>query len=267
MKDFSKGLAAAIPIASGYVPVAVTFGLIARTFGLSPMDATLASLFIFAGSSQFLAIGAYGAAATAVSLGTEMTTQNAAWIVGPWPTGAQLVVLLQIVVAGWLLNLRHLLMSSVVAEHLAGARSRLARNLLAFGVTDEVFGVAGLQIARDGSIRARYLAGLELGAYSAWVAGTALGALVGDILPDRLRVAMGLALYALFAALLAGQFRSARDGARGLCMRLAVAAVTAAGTNAVLRFVVGLDAGSAFPVAMIVGAGFAAVGGRSDGAR
>ena len=267
MKDFYKGLIAAIPIASGYVPVAVTFGLLARLAGLSPLDATLASLFIFAGSSQFLAIGAYGAAATSLRIAAETTSGNGAWFVGPWPTGVWLAGLVHIVVAGWLLNLRHLLMSSVVAEHLAGARSRISRSLLAFGVTDEVFGVAGLQIARCGSIRAPYLAGLELGAYSAWVAGTALGALVGDVLPDRLRVAMGLALYALFAALLAGQFRAPHDGARAHPVRLAVAATTAAGTNAFLRFAVGLDAGSAFPIAMVVGAGVAAAGGGTDGSR
>ena len=267
MKNFSKGLADAIPIGSGYVPVAVTFGLVVRSFGLSPMDAVLASLCIFAGSSQFLAIGAYGAAATVVGLTATQGAGDAGWFVGPWPTGVRLAGLLQIIVAGWLLNLRHLLMSSVVAEHLTGARSRRVRSALAFGVTDEVFGVAGLQIARGGSIRAPYLAGLELGAYSAWVAGTAVGALVGDVLPDRLRVAMGLALYALFAALLAGQFRSAGDGARGRRVRLAVAAVAAAGINALLRFAIGLDAGSAFPIAMIIGAVIAATGGGTDGSR
>ena len=267
MKDFSKGLVDAIPIASGYIPVAVTFGLVARSFGLSPLDATLASLCIFAGSSQFLAIGAYGAIATAARVAIEPAVGDMTWFVGPWPTGARLAGLLQIVIAGWLLNPRHLLMSSVVAENLARTRSRLVRGLLAFGVTDEVFGVAGLQIAASGSIRARYLAGLELGAYTAWVTGTAIGALTGDVLPDRLRVAMGLALYALFAALLAGQFRSGADRGRAHRLRLALAATTAAVVHASLRFAVDLDAGAAFPIAMIVGAGVAATGGGTDGSR
>ncbi|MFW5695476.1 MAG: AzlC family ABC transporter permease [Alkalispirochaeta sp.] len=237
MHSFSKGLVAAIPIASGYIPVAITFGLVVRSVGLTTLDAFLASLLVFAGAAQFLAIGMYGAAG----------------LVAGTVSPASLVVIAQIVIAGWLLNLRHLLMSSVIAHNLSGAQSVRFRSVLAFGVTDEVFGVAGWRIAEGGTVRPRYLLGLELGAYSAWVGGTVVGALSGEILPEHLRVAMGLALYALFAALLAGQFRAAHKKEGTRVAPLAVAAGSAALINAALRLGVDWDAGAAFPVAMVAG--------------
>lgn len=240
LKLFFSGFAASLPIATGYFPVAITFGILVINSGLQFLDAVLASVLVFAGAAQFLAIGMYGGIAGSLSFGAGM----------------------QIVIAGWLLNLRHLLMSSVIAHNLGGhghehghgeveaeRRPGIAlRSLLAFGITDEVFGVAGLRIAEGGRVRPAFLLGLQLGAYSAWVGGTIVGATVGEILPPGLRAAMGLALYALFAALLAGQIRAGRT------RPVVVAAVVAAVMNVLLRVVFALGPGVAFPVAMIGGA-------------
>lgn len=254
MRQFFNGLTAALPIASGYIPVAITFGLIVRSFGLSPWDAALASLLVFAGAAQFLAVGMYGVAGVmtataAVSITPETGGGAIVGLVGGWPPGAALVVV-QIVTAGFLLNLRHLLMSSVIAHSVGTGHSFLRRSILAFGITDEVFGVASWRIAEGGTVPAPYLAGLELGAYSAWVAGTVIGSVAGEILPPGLRIAMGLALYALFAALLAGQFRAAP---RSAVAAVAVAALTGGGVNLALRLGLAWPAGAAFPLAMIVG--------------
>lgn len=216
-----SGLRDAIPIAGGYIPVAITFGLIVRGGGLSMLDAILASALVFAGAAQFLAIGMFIAGAG----------------------------VLQIIVAGTLLNLRHLLMSSVIAERLDPGTSPLLRHVVAFGVTDEVFGIAGRRAATGASVEPRSLLGLEIGAYAAWVGGTAVGALVGDILPPAIQTAMGMALYALFAGLLAGIIRDVARGRPRLTM--VITAITGAALNTVLRVWVGWDPGIAFPVAMI----------------
>ena len=265
MHSFTRGLTSALPIASGYIPVAITFGLVVRSFGLTTLDATVASLLVFAGAAQFLAIGMYGAGITAgvvvaggavaaggVAAGDGATAGGL--LIGGWPGAAALLLVVQIVVAGWLLNLRHLLMSSVIAHSLGTGHRWILRSTLAFGVTDEVFGVAGWRIAEGGTVKPRFLLGLELGAYSAWVGGTVIGAVSGEILPAALRTAMGLALYALFAALLAGQFRAAARQEDGRVVPLVIAAVAAATINAVLREALGGDAGAAFPLAMIGGA-------------
>lgn len=225
MKKVGAGLLASIPIVGGYVPVAITFGLIARSANLSTLDSVAASLIVFAGASQFLAVGLYAAGLPAV----------------------------QIVLAGFLLNLRHLLMSSVIARHLP-RRSFIVRSVLAFGVTDEVFGVASWRSAEGREIDPGFLAGLELGAYLSWTTGTLAGAILGDIVPPGLRTAMGLALYALFATLLAGQVRAARQTGRERLLRVIAAALGAIAINTVLRELLGFGAGSAFPVAMTGGA-------------
>ncbi|WP_018527088.1 AzlC family ABC transporter permease [Alkalispirochaeta alkalica] len=230
---FFSGAASALPIATGYIPVAITFGILVVNSGLSFLDAVLASALAFAGAAQFMAAGMY---ATAVSAA------------GALPGGLSLAAGLQIVLAGWLLNLRHLLMSSVVAPNVAGSPSLSRRSLLAFGLTDEVFGVATWRIAREGPLRPAFLLGLEAASYSAWVGGTALGASLGEVLPPSLRAAMGLALYALFAALLAGQVRSRRPGP------VAGAAISGAALNVLLRGPLSLGPGAAFPLAMIGGA-------------
>jgi predicted branched-subunit amino acid permease len=192
--------------------------------GLSVLDAGLASVIVFAGAAQFLA--------------AQMFLSGAGVI--------------QIVVSGWLLNLRHLLMSSVVADHLDRRTSLPVRSVLAFGITDEVFGVAGRKAAAGEPIHPAFLAGLELGAYLAWVSGTVVGAVAGNVLPPSVRDAMGMALYALFAALLAGLIRDAAAGSRR--RKMVFSALTAGGLNWLLRGVFGMDAGLAFPLAMVAAA-------------
>jgi 4-azaleucine resistance transporter AzlC len=245
VKVFFSGIVAALPIATGYFPVAITFGILVVNTGLGFLDAILASALVFAGAAQFMAIGMYAGIAA----------------------GAGTAAGLQIVVAGWLLNLRHLLMSSVIAHNLGGTRTagnsvkeNALRSVLAFGVTDEVFGVASLRIAEGGQVRPPFLLGLELGAYAAWVGGTAVGATMGEILPPGLRAAMGLALYALFAALLAGQVRAGRT------VPVTIAAIVAAAVNVILRSGFGVGPGGAFPPAMIAGAlaGWVAASSRGD---
>lgn len=61
-KDFSNGLKAGLSIAIGYFPVALTFGLLAKTAGLSIIEATAMSLFVYAGASQYIALSLISAA-------------------------------------------------------------------------------------------------------------------------------------------------------------------------------------------------------------
>jgi predicted branched-subunit amino acid permease len=75
--------------------------------------------------------------------------------------------------------------------------------LLAHGTTDEVFSVA---VLHRQPISKEYLSGLELTAYIGWVSGTAVGFLVGMILPSALQLAVGVTLYAMFSSLLAQEF-------------------------------------------------------------
>ena len=209
-QTFLHGLRRAVPIAIGYVPVAITFGILGKTAGLTLWPVLGMSLLVFAGAAQFMALSLIVAGVTAG----------------------------QIVLAVFLLNLRHLLFSANLSRKLP-LLGNAAAALLAFGVTDEVFSVATV----EERLRPWYLLGLELGAWSAWSGGTLLGYLAGNLLPGELAAAFGTGLYALFASLAVWQVRD-RGG------RILLVLLISAGLNTLFRIVLGIDGGWAFVLAM-----------------
>jgi len=165
-----EGAVDGLPIVVGYFPVAMAFGLLARTADITLADACLFSLLVFAGASQFMAIDLIRAGIASVD----------------------------IILATFLLNLRHLMMSAALAVRIRQVR-RGFLPFIAFGVTDESFSVASL---KTGELTASYLLALNGVAYCAWAAGTAAGYLFGNILPAAVQSSLGIGLYALFTAIL-----------------------------------------------------------------
>lgn len=167
---WKKGLVDGLPIAVGYMPVALTFGLIAGTTGLSSLEAVLMSLIVFAGASQYMAL-------SMIALG-----------IGG----------LEIILATFIVNFRHLLMSASIHER-AEKSSKRIRALFAFMLTDEVFAVAS---TKEKPIRTGYIIGVGFVAYLSWVVFTGIGYYAGSFLPQVLQEGMAIALFALFIALL-----------------------------------------------------------------
>lgn len=175
---FRDGLLAALPIVLGYFPIAFSFGVGATRAGLTAAEATLLSVLIYAGASQFLAIALIaGGVPVLVSAGTLVA-----------------------------MNLRHLFYGPALMKAAgpgAGTRGVWAWG---FGLTDEVFGAAlGFLARRPDGWSERLILGLGLPAYAAWVSGTALGAWAGGGALEAwpaLDAALGFMLPALFLALL-----------------------------------------------------------------
>lgn len=170
-----QGAADGFPIVVGYFPVAMAFGLLARTTGVTLTDACLFSLVVFAGASQFMALDLIRAGIATVD----------------------------IILATFLLNLRHFMMSAALAVRLKEVRRGLLP-FIAFGVTDESFSVASL---KAGEITAPYLLALNGVAYGSWAAGTVAGYLLGNILPAAVQGSLGVGLYALFTAILVPEIK------------------------------------------------------------
>lgn len=149
---FAAGLRAAAPIAAGYFPVAFSFALTALQAGLAGWQAVLISIVVYAGAAQFVLVALMAAGGT--------------------PAG--------IVLSIALLNLRHLFYGPALLTAVGHRHTTTSPWLLGAGLTDEVFGTA---LGRAANVpepdRERWLLGLQLGAYAAWVGGTATGALVG----------------------------------------------------------------------------------------
>ncbi|NLO21909.1 MAG: AzlC family ABC transporter permease [Syntrophomonadaceae bacterium] len=179
-EPFLQGLKASIPIAIGYIPIAITFGLVAKSAGISDYITLLMSFLVFAGASQFVGVNL-------IALGTN-----------PW----------EIVLTTFILNLRHSLMSASLSMRIDASLSKGWRYLLAFGITDETFSVASMQKAQ--LLSPWFIIALNMLAYSAWLFGTWAGIFLASGLPASLQASMGIALYAMFIGLLVPSLRNSR---------------------------------------------------------
>jgi 4-azaleucine resistance transporter AzlC len=173
---FSDGVAAAWPICLGYLPIGLAFGVLAQKAGLSPLQIGLMSIFVFAGSSQFIAVSMLAGGASFLS----------------------------IVVTTFVVNLRHFLMSSALAIFLKNA-DRRKLSLFAYGVTDESFAV-NLAKFRDSQWDLNSALVTNQTANFTWIVTTVLGGIGGQFIPAH---AFGIdyALIAMFICLLIFQIR------------------------------------------------------------
>jgi 4-azaleucine resistance transporter AzlC len=173
-----EGLLAGLPVALGYLPTAVAFGLMARSLQIPSLIACLMSVLIFAGAAQFMGIQMLAAGASAP----------------------------QVILATFLLNLRHLLMSASLSQKLENGIAAGGRAAISFGVTDETFAVATLRTG-GGKLSPSFLLGLNTVAYAAWVGGTTIGVLLGQKLAVTVQESLAISLYAMFIALLVPNIR------------------------------------------------------------
>ncbi|HDQ14703.1 MAG TPA: branched-chain amino acid ABC transporter permease [Sediminispirochaeta sp.] len=188
---FSHGVKAGVSIALGYMPIALAFGLLGKNTGLSLIQTMGMSIFVFAGASQFMALGMIG-------LG---------------------VGVIEIVFSTFIVNIRHMLMSMTIHEK-ALPEPLYRRLIYAFGITDEVFAVSAV---REGRLSSPFLFGVAGMAYSSWVLNSGLGFVAGSLLPEAVQAGMSIALYAMFIGLLIPSVRKHR--------RALFLALTAGGLN------------------------------------
>ncbi|MHB8770801.1 MAG: AzlC family ABC transporter permease [Syntrophales bacterium] len=171
-----EGIVAAWPICLGYVPIGFAFGVLAHNAGLAPGEIGLMSLFVYAGSAQFIAV--------------SMLSSGSAVI--------------PIILTTFTVNLRHLLMSSSLAVYLHGLGvGRLS--LYAYGVTDESFAL-NLARFRDGDWDWWRALALNQTANLAWLISTIIGGYGGQFIPAG-ACGIDYALPAMFICLLVLQIR------------------------------------------------------------
>ncbi len=157
---------------AAYVPIAVSFGVLALETGLTASEATLMSLVVYAGASQFAALA--------------MLKMQ--------------VPVSEIVLAILFINMRHAVMSLSLAPRLSFGPSVL-RAVVCSGLTDEVFAVSALS-PQTGLRALAGFCGLVVTAWAAWVGGTVLGVWAAALVPAVIGSAMVYGLYGLFIGLL-----------------------------------------------------------------
>lgn len=169
-ESFKRGLKDGVPIGLGYFAVSFTFGMMAVSGGLSIWQAVLISLTNLTSAGQFA--------------GLDIMIMGGSY----WE-----MALTQLII-----NLRYCLMSFSLAQKLRRDESRIHRYLVAFGVTDEVFGIS---VNRPGMVSAFYNYGAMCMAIPGWTLGTLAGAVSGNILPDFMVSALSVAIYGMFIAI------------------------------------------------------------------
>ena len=178
-KDFIQGLRDGVPIMAGYFAVSFSFGILAMQGGLSVIQAALTSLTNMTNSGQFAGLQIIAAGGTLIEL-----------------------ILTQVII-----NMRYSLMSLALSPKLDKKIKLWQRLLIAFANTDEIFAVA---MSRERSLSFPYMVGLQLLPIFGWTAGTATGAIAGNLLPAALTAALGIALYGMFIAVVVPVARRSR---------------------------------------------------------
>jgi 4-azaleucine resistance transporter AzlC len=217
--EIFRGVKAGIPVAVGYVPMAMAFGVLSTHTGLGFLQAGAMSFFVYAGASQFASLGLLAGGASALA----------------------------IVLATLVLNFRHFLMSVALSRRLPMPWE------LGFGITDETFVVASL----DEKLTPSFFLGLALTAYLSWFSGTLIGAGFSSLIPPVISRGMGVALYAMFIAILLPGIK--KSWANGVVA--AAGAAIAWGTSLLLP---GLPSGWRIVLAILVASALGAVVGPAD---
>jgi 4-azaleucine resistance transporter AzlC len=187
------GFSASWPICLGYIPIGVAFGVLAQKAGFTPVETGFMSLFVFAGSSQFIAVSMFSAGAGAAS----------------------------IIATAFVVNLRHLLMSSTLSLFLnrSGRKKLFA---FAYGITDESFAV-NLSKFKSGEWDINRALVVNFSANIMWIVSTVAGGYGGQFIKPH-SFGMDYALIAMFICLLVYQLKG----------RLYVFTALVAGISAVL---------------------------------
>lgn len=220
LSEFLAGCHDEAPLQLGVVPFGMLYGIGALAAGMPPWLAQAASAVVFAGAAQLVIVQMLGAAAGALPIGLTAV----------------------------LLNLRHMLYSASVAEHVRHLPRRW-RVLLAYLLTDEAYAVAILRYARPAGpgpdLRHWYFLGCGLTLWGCWQLSTALGIAFGARIPPEWDIDFAVPL--TFIALLTLLVKERAGQAAALVAALAVLALAALPyrLGLVLAIVLGLLAGAA----------------------
>lgn len=165
---FNKQVFKAVwPICFGYIPLGVACGILGEKVGLDAFLMAMMSIFLFAGSGQFIALAMIGA-------GTAI---------------------IPIVITVGIVNLRHMLYGLILNQHIS-KESLLYRMIYAQEIVDETFAVNSIEFQkRDSGWNPKKAAGLNFLAHMSWMLATVAGVVLGS----AVYIDTGLVSYALIA--------------------------------------------------------------------
>ena len=190
IQNFKKGVRDGMPICIGYFSVSFAFGIFATGQGLSVLEAVMISLFNLTSAGQLAAT----------------------------PIIASFGSIPELVISQLVINMRYALMSVSLSQKFGESVRLRDRFWISFANTDEVFAVS---MANYAPVGRRYMLGLIIPPILGWTGGTLVGALAGNILPEIVIIALGIAIYGMFISIVMPFARGTLVGA--LCVLSAIA--------------------------------------------
>ncbi len=169
-----------VPVMTGYVFLGFGFGILMQQSGYGAWWALAMSLFIYAGSMQYVAVSLLTGGAGLLT--TALTT---------------LVV-----------NARHLFYGISMVDAYKGTGKK--KPYLIFALTDETFSLVSQNHVPEGISRHGYCFLVSLFDHIYWIAGTGLGALAGSLVPINYE-GIEFVLTALFVTIFVEQWLSVKD--------------------------------------------------------
>ncbi|MBD9199546.1 MAG: branched-chain amino acid transporter AzlC [Clostridiales bacterium] len=176
---------ATVPVLTGYLCLGIAYGVLMRTAGYGLGWAVLLSILCYAGSMEFVTV-------------TLLTS-----VFDP----------VQALIMSILVNARHCFYGLSILEKYKG--TGWARPFLIFGLTDETFSLVSTLAPPAGVERRDFYFWITLLDYLYWLTGSAIGNLLGGVLPFD-STGMDFALTALFVVLFLEQWKKKENRPAGI---------------------------------------------------
>ena len=173
--EFKRALRDTIPVLSGYIVLGMGFGIIMQSNGYGVWWTVAMSALIYAGSMQYLAVNLLTGGASLISAA----------------------------IATLMVNARHIFYGISMVERYKGMGKR--KPYLIFSLTDETY-----SLVCNGEKSKEYYLLVSLFNHGYWIAGSAIGALLGQIIPFSTE-GVDFALTALFVTVFVEQWKSTHD--------------------------------------------------------
>lgn len=180
MQTIKQAFYKSIPVMAGYVFLGIGFGILLRNAGYGLLAAAAMSLFIYAGSMQFVGVSLLTGGASILT--TAITTV--------------------------MVNARHLFYSiSMIGKYKSAGKYK---PYMIFALTDETYSLLCAGSAPDGTDPELYRFLVSLFDHSYWVAGSVIGSLLGSVLPFS-TAGIEFSMTALFVASFTEQWLTTKD--------------------------------------------------------
>ncbi|MCH5303444.1 MAG: AzlC family ABC transporter permease [Ruminococcus sp.] len=180
MKAIKDTFKYTLPVLFGYIPLGFAFGILLQSAGYGPIWAFFMSIFIYAGTGQFLCVELLAVGAT----------------------------IPQVILMTFLLNFRHFFYGlSLINKYKGTGKSKL---YMIFGLTDETYALVSTTKAPKDIKPAYFYTAITLLNHIYWIIGSVLGASIGSLLTFNSK-GIDFVMTALFAVLVVEQWKNNKN--------------------------------------------------------